>query len=251
MLAGKPTGREAAGAHPNLTGPRAQRIERLVALRLGPAVAGGAITYAHTRSEWQAVLVFACMAIALTLLLRPRNPLHLMRVAPVAVYLAGPLLGALGALAISELTRSISPLDTGDLLAPVLGAWFVIAIGVWLVRGFDRDRRVRLAVIGTAEFMWSLSAEIATSGVNGYSVVGAITPTAAVGRDRLPTRAPTWARWARSASSFSPRESNCWCSGRSPRRRSRFPGSNFSLRAPPGRRSSSWPRRLVSTCPSP
>lgn len=175
-MAGRPSGRRTADAHPNLTGPRAQRLERLVALRLGPALAGGAITYAHTHSEWQAVLVLSCMALTLSLLLRPRYPLHLMRSAAVVAYLAGPLLGALGALAISEMTRSISPLTTGDLVAPVLGAWTVLAIGAWLVRRFHRGRRVRLAVIGTAEFMAGLSAEIEASGVPGYSIVGCITP---------------------------------------------------------------------------
>jgi lipopolysaccharide/colanic/teichoic acid biosynthesis glycosyltransferase len=175
-MSGGPSGRVAAGAHPNLTGPRAQRIESLVALRLGPALAGGGIAYAHTRSEWQAVLVFACMALALSLLLRPRYPLHLMRVGSFAVYASGPVLGALGALAISELTRSIDPLTVSDLMAPVLGAWAMVAIGAWLVRRFHREHRVRLAVLGTAEFMWGLSAEIDASGVTGYSVVGCITP---------------------------------------------------------------------------
>jgi lipopolysaccharide/colanic/teichoic acid biosynthesis glycosyltransferase len=175
-MAGKPSGRPAAGAHPNLTGPSAQRLERLVALHLGPAVAGGAITYEHTRSEWQAVLVFGCMALALALLLRPRYPLHLMRVASVAVYLAGPLLGAIGALLISEITRSISPLTTGDLVAPVLGACAVMVLGVWLAGRFDRGRRVRLAVIGTNEFMLGLSAELEGTGVRGYSVIGSINP---------------------------------------------------------------------------
>jgi lipopolysaccharide/colanic/teichoic acid biosynthesis glycosyltransferase len=175
-MAGRPSGRGAAGVQPNLTGPSAQRIVRLVALRLGPAITGGAITYAHTRSEWQSVLVFGCMATAMALLLRPRYPLHLMRVAAVAVYLAGPLLGALAAIAISEMTRSISPLTAADLVAPVLGAWTVVGIGVWLVRNFHRDRRVRLAVIGSAEFMWGLSAEIQASGLRGYHVMGCITP---------------------------------------------------------------------------
>ncbi len=184
-MARTPSGREAAGGQPNLTGPSAQRLERLVALQLGPAVAGGAITYAHTESEWQGVLVFGCMALVLALLLRPRYPLHLMRMASIAVYLAGPLLGALGALGISEMTRSISPLTTGDLVAPVVGAWAVIALGAWLVRGFQRGRRVRLAVIGTADFMRGLSAEIESSGVTGYSVVGAITPDRR-GRPREP-----------------------------------------------------------------
>jgi lipopolysaccharide/colanic/teichoic acid biosynthesis glycosyltransferase len=175
-MPGGQSGGVAAGAHPNLTGPRAQRIESLAALRLGPALAGGAITYAHTHSEWQGVLVFGCMALALGMLMRPRYPLHLMRVGALALYAAGPLLGALGALAISELTRSISPLTTDDLIAAVLGAWAMVGIGVWLVHRFQRGRRVRLAVLGSAEFMWGLSAEIETSGVTGYSVVGCITP---------------------------------------------------------------------------
>jgi lipopolysaccharide/colanic/teichoic acid biosynthesis glycosyltransferase len=175
-MAGKPSGRAAAGTHPNLTGPSVQRIVRLVSLRFAPAVAGGAIAYAHTGSEWQGVLVLGCMLLALALLLRPRYPLHLMRVGSVAVYLAGPLLGAVGALGISELTRSISPLTVDDLVAPVLGAWTLAAVGVWVVRRFLRDRRVRLAVIGSAEFMSGLTAEIDASGVKGYSVVGCITP---------------------------------------------------------------------------
>jgi lipopolysaccharide/colanic/teichoic acid biosynthesis glycosyltransferase len=174
-MAGKPPGAN-DGAQPNLTGPSAQRIIRLAALRVGPALAGGAITFAHTSSEWQGVLVFGCMAIALALLLRPRYPLHLMRVGSVAVYLGGPVLGALGAIAISKMARSISPLTSDDLIASVLGAWAVVAMGVWLVRRFHRGHRVRLAVIGTAEFMSSLSAEIEASGLTGYSVLGCITP---------------------------------------------------------------------------
>ncbi len=175
-MAGKPGGPAVADVHPNLTGPSAQRIVRLASLRLGPAMAGGAITYAHTGSEWQGVLVLSGMLVAIALLLRPGYPIHLMRVGSFAVYLAGPLLGAVGAMAISGVTRSISPLTADDLVAAVLGAWAVVAIGVWIVRGFHRDRRVRLAVIGSAEFMWGLSAEIESTGVRGYSVIGCITP---------------------------------------------------------------------------
>jgi lipopolysaccharide/colanic/teichoic acid biosynthesis glycosyltransferase len=175
-MAGAPPAQAIDGVQPSLTGPSAQRIVQLAALRVGPAVAAGAITYTHTRSEWQGVLVLGCMAVALSLLLRPRYPLRLMRVAPFALFMAAPVLGALGAIVISELTRSISPLTVGDLVAPVLGAWAVVAMGVWLVRRFHRGRQVRLAVIGTAEFMSSLLAEIRASGLAGYAVIGCITP---------------------------------------------------------------------------
>jgi lipopolysaccharide/colanic/teichoic acid biosynthesis glycosyltransferase len=175
-MARKPVGGAASGDRANLTGPTVQRIVRLVSLRLAPALAGGAVMYAHTRSEWQGVLVSACMLAALALLLRPRYPLHLMRIASIAIYVIAPALGALAAIVISEVTRSISPLTSGDLVAPVLAAWTLVAIGVWLVRGFYRDRRVRLAVIGTADFMSGLSAEIESSGLTGYEVIGCINP---------------------------------------------------------------------------
>jgi lipopolysaccharide/colanic/teichoic acid biosynthesis glycosyltransferase len=175
-MARKPAGGAAAGDRPNLTGTSAQRMVRLASLRLGPALAAGAVTYAHTSSEWQGVLVCGCILAALTLLLRPRYPLHLMRIGSIAIYLVAPALGALGAIVISEVTRSISPLTTADLVAPVLAAWAVIAIGVWLVQRFHRDRRVRLAVVGTEEFMWGLSAEIQSSGLTGYQVIGCINP---------------------------------------------------------------------------
>ena len=175
-MARKPGGPAGGGGQANLTGPSAQRIVRLASLRLGPAVAGGAITYSHSHSEWQGFLVFACMAIAIALLMRPRHPLQLMRVASVALYLAGPALGGIAAVLISHLTRSISPLTIDDVAASVLGAWSVVAVGVWLVRTFHRRRRIRLAVIGTSEFMWGLSAEIDAAGLTGYSVIGAITP---------------------------------------------------------------------------
>jgi lipopolysaccharide/colanic/teichoic acid biosynthesis glycosyltransferase len=166
----------AEGSFPNLTGPTAQRMVRLAAIRIAPALAAATITYAHTRSEWQAVLVLGCIVFAQGLLLRPGYPLHLMHFAAVAVYLGGPLLGALAAAGISELTKSISPLSMGDLVAPVLGAWAVTAIGILMVRRFRRDRRVRLAVVGTAEFMWGVNAELESTGVNGYAVIGCISP---------------------------------------------------------------------------
>jgi lipopolysaccharide/colanic/teichoic acid biosynthesis glycosyltransferase len=162
------------GAFPNLTGPAAQRMVRLAAMRIGPALTAAMITYSHLRSEWQALLVFGCTLGVLELLLRQRYPIHLMRFGAVAIYLAGPLLGALAAAGISELTRSITPLTASDLVAPVLGAWVLTGVGAWLVHVFHRDRKVRLAVIGTADFTAGLSAEL--SGTDGYAVIGCISP---------------------------------------------------------------------------
>jgi lipopolysaccharide/colanic/teichoic acid biosynthesis glycosyltransferase len=160
----------------SLTGPSAHKIIQLVGLRVAPALAGGMITYAHLQSEWQGLLMFVSMFAAMALLLRPRYPLHLIPIAAVAVYLAGPLIGALVAIALSEMSNSITPLTWGDVAASVLGAWTLVAVGAWLARNFRRERAVRLAVIGTPEFAARLGIELEADRVSGYQLVGSISP---------------------------------------------------------------------------
>ena len=65
------------GNFPHLSGLSAQRAIELLTLRLAPALTGGVIAYRHLNSEWQGLLVFVCMFAAVTLLRRPRYPLHL------------------------------------------------------------------------------------------------------------------------------------------------------------------------------
>ena len=62
------------------------------------------------------------------------------------------------------------------MVAPVLGAWLVTALGAWITHRFRRDREVRLAVIGSHEFTRGLEAELEAVGVRGYRVVGCIDP---------------------------------------------------------------------------
>jgi lipopolysaccharide/colanic/teichoic acid biosynthesis glycosyltransferase len=159
-----------------LTAPSAQRAIQLAAIRVAPGLAGAGITYAHLQSEWQALIVFICMSGAIGFLLGPRYPLHLMPVAAVCLYFAGPLLGGLAAYAISGMTDSIQPLTWREFAASVLGAWVVVGIGWWITRRLRQDREMRLAVIGTAEFASGLEEELKVDKVQGYSVIGSITP---------------------------------------------------------------------------
>ena len=170
---------EASESRPNLpylSRVSAQRTAEFVCLRLGPATAGGLIAYSHLHSEWQGLLVFTCMFIAVTLLRRPGYPLHLIPLASATLYLLAPPLGALTAVLISISDGSPSGVTVGHMVAPVLGAWVVTGLGAWVVHRFRKDRRLRVAVIGSHEFARGLAAELKAVGIKGYEIVGCIDP---------------------------------------------------------------------------
>jgi lipopolysaccharide/colanic/teichoic acid biosynthesis glycosyltransferase len=164
------------GSFPYLSGLSAQRKIEFLTLRLAPAVTGGLIAYSHLRSEWQGLLVFACMLAAITLLRRPRYPLHLIPLASAILYLVAPPLGAGAAVLISISDGSASSVTVGHMVAPVLGAWVVTGFGAWVTYRFRNEREVRVAVIGSHEFARGLRAELEAVGVKGYRVVGCIDP---------------------------------------------------------------------------
>src|SRR3954453_16894572 len=161
---------------PYLSRVSAQRKAELICLRLGPAITGGVITYSHLHSEWQGLLVFSCMFLAVTLLRRPRFPLHLIPLASAMLYLFAPPLGALAAVIISISDGSPSNVTVGHMVAPVLGAWVVTWLGAWVLHRFRTESRVRVAVIGSHEFARGLQAELKAVGIRGYEVVGCIDP---------------------------------------------------------------------------
>ena len=164
-------------AFPYLTGISAQRISELVTLRLAPALAASAIAYTRLDSEWQAVLVFACIFGVAVALRRPQYPMHLIPFASATLYLLAPLLGAGLAVAVSANDGyAASAVRVGDMVPAVLGAWIVTGFGWWITNGLQRRREVRVAVIGTHEFARSLQAELEAMDVRGYTVVGCIDP---------------------------------------------------------------------------
>jgi len=107
---------------PYLSRVSAQRKAEFLCLRFAPAATGGIIAYSHLHSEWQGLLLFACMLIAVTLLRRPQYPLHLVPLASAILYLLAPPLGALAAVAISLSDGTPSSVTVPNLVAPVLGA---------------------------------------------------------------------------------------------------------------------------------
>jgi lipopolysaccharide/colanic/teichoic acid biosynthesis glycosyltransferase len=161
---------------PYLSRVSAQRKAEFVCLRFAPALTGGLIAYSHLRSEWQGLLVFACMMLAVTLLRRPRYPLHLIPLASATLYVLAPPLGAMAAVLISVSDGSPSSVTISSMVAPVLGAWLVTGLGAWVLHSFRTDRRVRVAVIGSHEFARGLQAELRAVGISSYEVVGCIDP---------------------------------------------------------------------------
>jgi lipopolysaccharide/colanic/teichoic acid biosynthesis glycosyltransferase len=169
---------------PYLSGLSAQRIVELLALRLAPAATGAAIAYTHLDSEWQGLLVFACMFGVVMLLRSPHYPLHLIPFASASLYVLAPPLGALLAILVSASDgSSASQLDAGTMVPAVLGAWAVAGLGAFISTRFRRDREVRVAVIGSHEFARGLAAELEAVGVRGYRVIGCIDPEESCERD--------------------------------------------------------------------
>jgi exopolysaccharide biosynthesis polyprenyl glycosylphosphotransferase len=167
---------QARTSFPYLNGLSAQRKVELLTLRLAPAFTGGLIAYTHMHSEWQGLLVFACMFAAVSVLRRPKYPLHLIPLASAILYLLAPPLGASVAVLISVSDGSPSTVTFGHMVAPVLGAWLVTALGAWITHRFRSGREVRVAVIGSHEFAAGLQAELEAVAVPGYTLVGSIDP---------------------------------------------------------------------------
>src|SRR4051795_10667664 len=168
---------------PYLSGLSAQRKIEYLTLRLAPAVTGGLIAYSHLDSEWQGLLVFACMLAAITALRRPKYPLHLVPLASGILYMVAPPLGAAAAILISISDGSPSSVTAANMIAPVLGAWVVTGFGAWITHRFRSEREVRVAVIGSHEFARGLQAELEAVGVRGYRVVGCIDPNKSCSQD--------------------------------------------------------------------
>jgi exopolysaccharide biosynthesis polyprenyl glycosylphosphotransferase len=171
---------------PYLTGLSAQRTVELLALRIAPAAAGAGIAYAHLDSEWQGLLVLVSLLGVGAILRSPGYPLHLIPFASATLYLLAAPLGAAVAVMISAWDGySVSSVMPSDMVAPVLGAWMVTALGAWITHRFRRERSVRVAVIGSHEFTRGLEAELDAVGVRGYRVVGCIDPERACEQDEV------------------------------------------------------------------
>ena len=148
----------------------AQRILDLIALKVTPAVAAGLIAYQHLGKPGFGLLVGASMLAALQLVERSSLPLQLMPAAHFAMGFCAPLLGA--AIALFVMVTAGAGIAVTALEAPVISAWLVMSLGVWVKARFEEGRRARVAVIGSAGFAHDLAGELQASGIRRCDVVG-------------------------------------------------------------------------------
>jgi exopolysaccharide biosynthesis polyprenyl glycosylphosphotransferase len=162
--------RPATRPEPTLRALEAQRLIDLIGLKLVPALAAGLLAYAHLRNTGAAVLIAASMLAAPCLVARTELPIEMMSAARLALGLMTPVTGVALALAVTAVSGL--RLELGAVIAPLIGALLVMALGAWVKARFAEARRVRVAVIGPQEFAAGLAYELRVAEVSGYDVVG-------------------------------------------------------------------------------
>jgi exopolysaccharide biosynthesis polyprenyl glycosylphosphotransferase len=149
--------------------PQARRLQQLMALRVSPAVAGGAIVFNHSGRVGEGMAMIATTLVASSLIESRSPPSHLTPVTSLATRAAA----VVAAVFVMQLIRlgAGSGLDTDGYVAPLVGAWIVLAFGFWTSVRFQSGREVRIATIGGA-WRRELDEELSSAGVRGHRVVG-------------------------------------------------------------------------------
>ncbi len=126
-------------ASPYLTALRAQRLLGVSAFRLAPAAVAGLISGNHLHSAGHGILVFVSVLLASFALDRDRYPIHLMPLAGGLLRAFVPVLGA--GLALATFALAGRPEGASEMVAPVVGAWVVMAFAGWSKVRFESSGR--------------------------------------------------------------------------------------------------------------
>jgi lipopolysaccharide/colanic/teichoic acid biosynthesis glycosyltransferase len=180
------------GTHrqPSMTAQRAQQLLERTIYIVAPATVAASIALTRYEADFLALLVFCSMVATSAALWPGRSPLHLMPVARVALRFLLPAAGLLLVMLPGLVSAwEVTPASTLPLL---LGSWVIIALGMWIEAAFDRDRPIRLALIGSAELASKLAAEMRETKIRGYVIVGHIGPEPAPVPDQHPDEITPW-----------------------------------------------------------
>jgi exopolysaccharide biosynthesis polyprenyl glycosylphosphotransferase len=149
---------------------KARALFRLVCRRLAPPAVAATLTVAHTGHGGVGVAVFAAMVLGTALFGGTHYPFHLSGVARFVFDLFMPVLG-ISAVLLAAWLWGVS-LNAEALAVPLVGAWFVTFAGGWLEEAFNRERPVRLAVIGGPLLAHTFALDMQVTGVRDYRVAG-------------------------------------------------------------------------------
>ncbi len=174
-------------AYPYQTALRARRILGTVAFTIAPAVAAGAMAGSRLGNLGVGAIVFAAIVATSLAAERERIPLHLMPLASLVVRSLVPAVGI--GLALLVLSLFDRPILAIDMVPPLIGAWFVMAVAAWVTGRFESSRHVRVAMIGHPGIATGMAYELGKAKLTFYEVVGwlAETPPAAE-----PSAGPHW-----------------------------------------------------------
>jgi exopolysaccharide biosynthesis polyprenyl glycosylphosphotransferase len=159
-----------------LTALRAQHLLGVSAFRLAPAAVAGLMAGSHLHNAGHGSIVFVAVLLASLALDRDRYPIHLMPLAGGLLRACVPVLGA--GLALATFALAGRPEPASAMIAPVIGAWAVMAFAGWSKVRFEASRQVRVAVIGSAGLARGLHEELESAGIRAYTVVGWIAGSA-------------------------------------------------------------------------
>jgi exopolysaccharide biosynthesis polyprenyl glycosylphosphotransferase len=176
-----------AGATSNKTALNAQRLLEVLAFGVAPAAVAGLIGGHHLESFGDGVIILAAVLVANFVLEPERLPLHLMPLATFFVRVAVPVVGMGLALIIFTLTGRL--VDIYSSVAPVVGAWLILAFGSWLTAKFENARQIRVAMIGSPGLAIGMAYELHSAKIRSYEVIGWLAPTPPTAQ---PGQGPCW-----------------------------------------------------------
>lgn len=161
-------------SRPSLTARQAQELLERIVYFEAPALVASALALIHYDADFLAVLVLGSMVVTSAVMWPSRSPLHLMRFARAVTRFGLPAAGLVPVMLPGLVTPwEVTPASALPLL---IGAWIVIAFGMWMEASFDKNRPIRLALIGSAELATKLVTEMRGMKVGGYVIVGHIGP---------------------------------------------------------------------------
>ena len=160
---------------PPMSALSAQRIYARVLYVAAPGLTAAAMTLLRAGDGGQALTVLVAF-VAMALLMWPdRVPMHLMPIARTALRLLAPLAATALVLAPGAISTAW-PIEPDEMVAPLVGALLIVALGRYLESRFAIHAPVRLAVIGPRELAEKLAEELRANGIGTYRVVGYLTP---------------------------------------------------------------------------
>jgi lipopolysaccharide/colanic/teichoic acid biosynthesis glycosyltransferase len=183
-------GHRPSNRQPTMTVRYAQRLYERVIYVIAPSTVAALIALVRHEGTSIAVLLLVCMLTTSAALWPQQSPLHLMPVARSVLRFALPAAGV--AVALLPGAFGTWDLSAAEAVPPLVGAWLIVGFGMWLESAFDRDRPIRLALIGSRELAKKLAAEMREMRVRDYIIVGYVGPEPPPQPDGSPVEILPW-----------------------------------------------------------